>query len=131
MSLITPHNIFMTTMWGGIIFLATGPAIFLALHFLMPKQFLEKYFTSPFFQIWEINAFNIFPSTFMRTVMLTGVIAFPKLGKKRKLTDAHLDAPRWYKIFSKTYWIYFLTLGGLFVISLFGLVAYTVAIDNL
>lgn len=106
-------------------FLATTPPILLALHFLMPGDFLGKYFKPPFFQTWEVHSFSIFPSSFMRTVMVTAIIAFPSLGKKRKMDQAHTEVPPWYRLFAKAYWVYFFSLGAGFLCLLIGLFIYT------
>lgn len=99
---------------------------FLVMHFLMPKRVLARYWNSQYFQAWELALFSCFPSTFMRTVMLTGAMAFPRLGKKRKLTQLYLDVPNWYRIYAKVYIVAFFVYSGVFMAALifFGIAAF-------
>lgn len=73
------------------------PAL-LTMHFLMPKVILEKYFKPPYFKPMEVEMFTGIPYAPMRTVMLLWAIAYPKLGKKRGLMTAYMDAPQWYRL---------------------------------
>lgn len=70
----------------------------LTMHFLMPKAILEKYFKPPYFRPMEVEMFTGIPYAPMRTVMLLWAMAYPKLGKKRGLTTAYMDAPQWYRL---------------------------------
>jgi hypothetical protein len=47
--------------------------------------------------------------------MLTGAMAFPRLGKKRKLTQMYLDVPNWYRIYAKVYLVGVFVYGGVFM----------------
>jgi hypothetical protein len=76
-----------------------GPVLFL-MHILMPKKVLQNYFKSPFFRPAEIAFFSGLPFALMRTVMLMWVLAFPRFGKKRNLTEAYKLVPPWYRIVS-------------------------------
>ena len=72
--------------------------VLLTMHFLMPKTILEKYFKPPYFRPMEVEVFTGIPYAPMRTVMLLWVMAYPRFGKKRGLTNAYKDAPQWYRL---------------------------------
>lgn len=100
MPLNAAEIIFPVVMW--LILAAWGIfVIILIMHFLMPSAVLEKYFKPPYFKETECSLFSGFPYAPIRTVMFMAVFAFPRRGEKRKLTEAHLLAPRWYKAASK------------------------------
>ena len=98
--------------------------LFLVMHFLMPKQVLDKYWTSTYFQNWEIAMFSYFPGVLMRTVMLTCVMTIPKLGAKRNMTEINLDVPGWYLIYARIYTVMFVLISCIFIFGLFGLYTY-------
>jgi hypothetical protein len=101
----------------------------LIIHFLMPRTILDKYFKSPHFREGEIAFFSGIPFALMRTVMLVGVMVFPGLGKKRKLTELHLETPRWYLIAAK--WSFYLFFGtGLGFVIVLALLGISAAVDE-
>ena len=93
----------------GFFGLLAFPAL-LVMHLLLPKEALNKYFKPPHFSYRECAVFSAYPFLFMRTMMFMAVFAFPSRGKKRKMTDAYLLAPKWYRIASK--WIFIIVLGN-------------------
>lgn len=71
------------------------------MHFLMPKNILDKYFKPPpYFREAECKLFTGIPYAPMRTIMLMAVIAFPSRGKKRKMVNVYKLSPGWYRIAS-------------------------------
>ena len=92
---IMTYGFFLLVVLAGAFWLIAIPYA-LMIHFLMPREILDKYFKPPHFREGEIALFSGVPFALMRTVMLVGVMVFPKLGKKRKLTELHLETPRWY-----------------------------------
>jgi hypothetical protein len=76
-------------------------AIIIVMHFLIPASVLEKFFKPPYFKEGECRLFTGFPYAPVRTIMFMTVFAFPGRGKKRKLTEAYLSAPPWYRTASK------------------------------
>lgn len=92
-------------------FLIVTPYILL-MHFLMPPIILDKYFRPPYFGEFERSMFTGIPYAPMRTIMFMGVIAYPKMGKKRKLTEVYRDTPRWYRIASKAFIYQLIIIGG-------------------
>jgi len=95
--------------------------ILIILHFLMPKAVLERYWKMPYFRPFELG---LFTDTFyapMRTVMLMGAIAFPRLGTKRNITEVHTLAPQWYRIAAKGFTVWVLVLFAGFYVSMTGL----------
>ena len=93
----------------GFFGLLAFPAL-LIMHLFLPKEALNKYFKPPHFSYRECAVFSAYPFFFMRTMMFMLVFAFPSRGKKRKMTDAYLLAPNWYRIASK--WIFIIVLGN-------------------
>ena len=130
MQMIVPGDFFTTVFNFWLILAVLGfpilAPLFLVMHFLMPKRVLAQYWNSQYFQDWELGAFNSFPSTFMRTAMLTNAMAFPRLGKKRKMTQMYLDVPNWYRISAKVYLVgAFLYFGALISgLIFFGIAAF-------
>ena len=100
MSVINGENLFLFMM--GLLFLGgffLGPVL-LFMHVFMPKKVLQNYFKPPFFRPAEIALFSGIPFALMRTIMLMWVLAFPRFGKKRNLTEAYKLAPPWYRVVS-------------------------------
>ena len=110
----------------GAAFLLVAIPYALIIHFLMPRAILDKYFKPPYFREGEIALFTGIPYAPMRTVMLVGVMVFPRLGKKRKLTELHLETPRWYLIAAKwSFYLFFITWGGFVVVlALLGIMTF-------
>lgn len=78
------------------------------MHFLMPKAVLARYWKEPHFRPAELTLFTGTVYAPMRTIMLMGGIAFPSLGRKRKITDIHMLVPGWYRIAAKVICIWVL-----------------------
>lgn len=78
----------------------------LVMQCLMPKAVLEQYWRGPHFRPAELALFSGIYAP-MRTVMLMWLIAFPRFGKKRGITEADKLAPQWYKFAARfvTVWI--------------------------
>lgn len=68
---------------------------FMVLHGLMPPSLLQRYWRSPYFRPAELALFTGTPLALMRTAMLLGAIAFPRLGERRGLADMRALAPPW------------------------------------
>ena len=100
MSLITNEILFW--IYFGIIFSAFPLFVFiLAMHFLMPRAVLDRYWKEPHFRPFELMLFSGW-SFFApyRTVMFMWTFMFPRLGKKRGIIEPHRLVPRWYRIVS-------------------------------
>lgn len=109
---VNPFTVMMAAVAG--IFLAAFGIV--VMHFLTPKKLIEKYFRPPYFSITEPAYFvgRVYSINF--TVMFMGLVSFPRLGKKRKLTEMYKEVPRWYQIASRIVLIFMLSCG----IVLFG-----------
>ena len=100
MSIVNGENLFLLMM--GLLFLGgffLGPVLLL-MYILLPKAVLKEYFKPPFFRPMEVEMFTGIPYAAMRTVMLMWILAFPRFGEKRNLTEAYKLAPHWYRILS-------------------------------
>ncbi|WP_425642362.1 hypothetical protein ACPUEK_03640 [Marinomonas gallaica] len=75
----------------------TVPTLWLLLTFLTPKKVLEKYLKQPHFKDSEIEIMTSFPTSLLRTSILSWITVFPSLGKKRKLEGIRKNIPTWYK----------------------------------
>lgn len=95
---------------GVILGMGLNIPILLVLHFLMPKAVLDCYWKEPHFRPLELALFTNTVYAPMRTVMLMGAIAFPRLGRRRNVTEAHALAPQWYRIAAKIFCVWVLTL---------------------
>jgi hypothetical protein len=93
----------------------------LIMHFLMPKQVLERYLKPPYFREFECLFFTGIPYAPIRTVMFMRAIAYPGSGKKRGITEAHLLVPKWYRLISKVLIISALTGFILMIIFMVGM----------
>ena len=116
--------------YGFLLFTVLVAAFFLVvipytmiLHFIMPKALLEKYFQPPHFGEFERHLFTGIPYAPMRTIMFIWVIVYPRVGKKRKLTEMHKDAPRWFRIAANVgvYGYFIAGVGGMVVLALLGI----------
>jgi hypothetical protein len=123
MSLVTGRDI-------AILFFSLGFAVLLELpwllimHFLMPREVLERYWKPPHFRAIEIALFTNTIYAPMRTVMLMAAIAFPRLGKKRNVVEACRLVPRWYRLTAIAFNVWAITaITGLLVIG-FGMLVY-------
>jgi hypothetical protein len=96
MPLLTGYNFFLFYM--GLLSSAfiVLPCVIL-MHFLMPKAVLDRYWKPPHMRSAELAFFTDTIYAPMRTVMLMWVIAFPRFGKKRGITEANTLVPRWYR----------------------------------
>ena len=94
---INPFYVMMAAV-AGIFLDALGIVV---MHFLTPKKLVEKYFCPPYFSITEPAYFSGKVYSINITVMFMGLIAFPRLGKKRKLTEMYKEVPQWYQIASR------------------------------
>lgn len=123
MSLINSENFFL--IWMGFcfsVFLLLIP-FNIVMHFLMPKAVLDKYFKPPYFRPMEVEMFTGIPYAPMRTAMLMWVLAFPRFGKKRRLAEAYLLVPIWYRLLSK---LFFMLLFFIFAGMLGGAIGFYV-----
>ena len=104
---INPFTVAMTAV-AGIFLAALGIVV---MHVLTPKQLIEKYFRPPYFSITEPAYFvgRVYSINF--TVMFMGLTAFPRLGKKRKLTEMYKEVPNWYRIASRIVLIFMFSCG--------------------
>lgn len=82
--------------------------VIFAIHPFVPKAMLKTYFKPPYFSHGEIAAFTGFPLGYMRTAMFMRLAGFPSSGKRRGLTEAYLLAPRWFRVLSRIFIIFFL-----------------------
>ena len=105
--------------------------ILLLMHFLMPRAVLEAYFRPPYFGEMEVELFTGIPYAPMRTIMLMWVLAFPKYGKKRNLTEAYLLAPQWYRNLSRVVTLSFILVWLGIMFSCFLSVVYLFFTDQL
>jgi hypothetical protein len=105
MSLITEKN-FALLFFGSMLSIIPFCLCLLIMHFLMPRAVTDRYWKEPYFRPFEL-VFFIGLLAPMRSWMFMGIIAFPRLGKKRKVTEAHQLVPGWYRIASivMVWWI--------------------------
>lgn len=98
----------------------------LILHFLVPETLLEKYFRPPHFGEFERHLFTGIPYAPMRTIMFMWVIVYPRVGRKRKLTEMYKDAPRWFRSASKIgiYGVYVAGVGSMVVLAILGIMTF-------
>ena len=76
-------------------------AAILVMHFLMPKELLDKYFKPPYFSESECVLISGIPLAPLRSIMFMRAIAYPRSGKKRGIKDAFLLVSSWYRLISK------------------------------
>ena len=105
-------------------------ALILLMQLLMPKAVLNQYFTPPYFKEAECLFFTGFPFAYIRTVMFMTVLAFPKRGTKRKLTEAYKLVPKWYRKASAIIIISTVSLFILTLALLFGLYFYSKCLSS-
>ena len=120
MSPVNGETLFLLFFGIGSSLLLLMPCV-VVMHFLMPPAVLDRYWKSPYFRPTEVALFAGSILALMRTIMLMGAIAFPSLGKKRKITEAHRLVPRWYRVaaiaisvwaVSGTLFVLVVTIGG-------------------
>ena len=101
------------------------PFLFI-MHLLMPKKVLQKYFKPPHFSETEIAFFTGPPYCMVRTVMFMGVFSYPHKGEVRKMTEAYLMVPLWYRKLSKFYVVSLVVgAGAVFFVAFLAGVYYT------
>lgn len=103
----------------------------IVLHLLMPKTVLDRYWKEPYFRPFELMLFSGWSFfAHMRTLMFMWTFVFPRLGKKRRIVDAHRLVPRWYRIASVILCVWaVVALTGILGITL-GFAVYFYAIDD-
>jgi hypothetical protein len=102
---------FMMAMVVAMAYLAIAPLYVLAMHAFMPQRLLETYWTATHFRPGELALFTGTLLAPMRTLMLMGVIAFPRLGRKRDLMQAYRLSPRWYRMAAQLFFGWSLASG--------------------
>lgn len=118
---LTPDNLFYFNILLCIGYIILMPLSLLIFNALTPKYLLEHYFKEPHFLFWETAAYTGFPGIFVRTIMFITVCTFPKMGKKRKMTDIRDYAPSWYIATSKFMFLLIFGVGFLIIFLLLGL----------
>jgi hypothetical protein len=119
MSLVTGYHFFLfyvSVTCSGLLLL---PCVLL-MHFLMPKAVLNRYWREPHMRCAELALFTDTIYAPMRTVMLMWVIAFPRFGKKRGITEADRLVPRWYRTIAKVLSVWLVAAGGISVVLTVG-----------
>lgn len=96
----------------------------LVMHFLMPKQVLERYFKPPYFREIECRLFSGLPYAPIRTVMFMVVFAFPRRGKRRSLSEAFRLVPKWYRVVSAIVVVSYLSIAVVIISVVLGYYAY-------
>lgn len=100
--------------------------VLIAMHLLMPDEVLKRYFKPPYFNEAEVVLFTGLPYCMVRTVMFMGVFAFPHRGKKRRLTQAYVIAPLWYRWLSMFYVVaLFVTMVSFVSVGFVGCIYFT------
>ncbi len=112
--------LFLTFFYGLIVYFFLINTSILVMHFLMPKEVLERYFKPPYFREFECKFFSGIPYAPIRTVMFMRVIAFPNSGNRRGITEAHKMVPQWYCISSRVTLVTLVTGFGLIMLYLLG-----------
>jgi hypothetical protein len=90
------------------------------MHFLMPKEVLKQFFKPPYFREFECLFFSGIPYAPIRTVMFMRVIANPKSGRARRITDAYKLVPNWYRVLSKVILLFIYAFAIAIIIQLIG-----------
>lgn len=96
----------------------------IAMHFLMPKAVLARYWKEPYMRVAELAFFTNTIYAPMRTIMLMWVIAFPRFGKKRGITHADTLVPWWYRTICKVLSIWLVSAVAGIVILTIGVFIY-------
>src|SRR5690606_12818689 len=99
MSIMTGHNFFLFYLGLLLSAFLLLPCV-LVMHFLMPRRVLDRYWKEPYMRKAELAFFTDTIYAPMRTVMLMWVIAFPRFGRKRGITEANYLVPKSYRIAS-------------------------------
>ena len=99
----------------------------LALHFLMPKAVLERYWKEPHFRPAELVLFTKSLLAPIRTTMLMAAIAFPRLGSKRQLTEAHRLVPSWYRRASLVMVVWTVSNGAVLLLAMVAVYAHAIS----
>jgi hypothetical protein len=99
------------------------PAV-LIMHALVPKALLDRYWKPPYFRTTELATMTATPLALMRTVMFMSVVALPRLGRKRQLTDCRRHAPRWFVVAASAVTLWALTCATLLLVLGIGFAIY-------
>lgn len=114
MSLLTGFNFFLIYFGICCSAFAFVPCVLL-MHFLMPRAVLERYWCHPYMRAAELAFFTNTVYAPMRTIMLMWVIAFPRFGKKRGITDADTLVPWWYRTVSSVLSVWLVSAAAIIV----------------
>jgi hypothetical protein len=133
-SIIVPDDLEQSIIRITFLMIFIGLAIiptFIFIHWLMPKTYVNKYWSEPYFSSGEIDFLSSFPMTLMRTNMLCATMIWPQLGKRRGLIEAYFDAPAWYLRLIRTWYAIFFgswTLGLTTLVAM--MIYYSVTEDD-
>lgn len=122
---ITPHNAALVMIWLSIAFVVIMPVFLVVMHLLMPKKVMRIYFRAPHFSPTEQAMYSVFPFVFMRVTGMAWLIAFPRFGRKRNMTDIQAHCPTWYVRLSQTFIFWIFVHGGTWLLLMVGLAIYT------
>lgn len=121
MPMMSGTDLFVAAVVVAMAYLVITPVYLLAMHALMPRGLLKTYWKTPYFNASELGLFTGTPLAPMRTLMLMGVVAFPRLGRKRGLMQAFRWAPRWYQVAARVFFGWSLACATAVVAILAGL----------
>jgi len=118
---ITPYDLAFVMFSLMISYVVLFPLFFLIMALLMPRNVVERYFREPHFSRSEQAVYTAVPFSFMRVVSMAWLIAFPRFGRKRKMTDVHQYCPNWYVRLSRIFFYWCFGHGGAWLLLLLGL----------
>jgi len=126
---MTGHDFFL--MYMGVFFSAflLFPCLVL-MHFLMPRIVLDRYWKQPYFRTAELVLFTDTVYALLRTVMLMWVIAFPRFGRKRGITEAGRLVPWWYRAAAGLFSVWIVGAAAVIVVTTVGIFIYGYAVGD-
>ena len=109
---ITMHNMVIFVILQAVAVCIVVPISWLTMSYIIPRSLLERYFKAPDFGPTELILLAQFPGSLMRGSGFSAICVFPRLGKKRNMTDIRDHAPTWYMWASKFHWYIVMGLLG-------------------
>lgn len=105
-------DLILLRIWGyGLLYILGVIVATIMLAELIPKSLKRKYLRPPYYSEGEAVMYDAYPFKLQLAVQFTAFTAWPKIASRRNLSNAYLDAPRWWRGISLAY-VYFALLPG-------------------
>lgn len=119
----------LTYSFFGLVFIGLPMAFALlaVLHFLMPREVTDHYWRPPHFTPSEVVFFDAGIWRLFRTSKLVAALGVDSIARKRRMHDAAVRIPRWYRVVARAACLFYVMVVVLMLLNMPALYACLVA----